>query len=221
MKMWKILGAALLSTAVTLTSTPSATAQEVAGAITVEEGKQVAKPLEGDQKAVVEKAIKTEEISLGTKTSNLALDRAVTAENRNGEVLVMIPITNEGSEYSNLTLMLDSTGQSVESYKEAHFFEETENSGRAVIWDNGKKIKDERVEATASDVDDYTTEGVGDAISELNRCLAAAGIPAWIIAAAGFVCSFASLPGFIACLIAAGVGGGTAGYCGIAAWSKL
>lgn len=132
--------------------------------------------------------------------------------------MVMVPIKNEGTQYSNLTLILDGQDK-VLSYGEAHFAEKSRISGHVTSWTDGKKTIDRDVYAPTNE--GVETQGIGDAISELNRCLSAAGIPAWIVAAATAVCSFGSIPGYIACLTAAGVGGGTAGYCGAAAWSKL
>ncbi|WP_315186713.1 hypothetical protein [Corynebacterium durum] len=227
MKIGKKISATVVAVSLMIGANSVANAQEQSAvknpsAVTVEDGKQATKPLSQEKKSVVDKAIDSGSVKVATEKKNLAVDKAITAENKEGQTLVMIPIINVGSKYSNLTLVLDTSSKKVEAYKEAHFFEESATAGRAVIWEDGKQIKDERVEATKEDLEKANAEeGIGDAISELNRCLSEAGIPAWIIAAAGFACSLASLPGYIACLVAAGVGGGTAGYCGASAWSKL
>lgn len=142
------------------------------------------------------------------------MDEAKTAVNDSGETLVIVALQDVGLEYSNLTVVLNEVGQ-IAGYSEAHF-DGDEDSGHVTAWLNGEKVRDDDVVSNGG-----TDRSVGDAVSELNRCLSDAGIPAWIIAAATAVCSFGSLPGYIACLTAVGVGGGTAGYCVGSAWNKL
>ncbi|HJD69113.1 MAG TPA: hypothetical protein K8V54_05170 [Corynebacterium kroppenstedtii] len=218
MQFNKIIIAATL--AVTAAASPAiAAADEVNDhGVSVENGKQIAKPLSSAQSAKISEAITRGELTLHTDPSNLSLPEAKAATNSNGETLVIVPIRNEGTEYSNLSVVFSESGN-IAGYSEAHFFEKTATSGHVTAWSNGDKVEDEDVSASQSEA--ISPRSAGDAISELNRCLSAAGIPAWVVAAATAVCSFGSLPGYIACLTAAGVGGGTAGYCGASAWDKL
>lgn len=215
-----IVATALVATTV---ATPSfATAvepgQQPTGVVSVEDGKQVAKPITTNQESKIKSAVENGELKLHTDSSNLSFDGAKTSTNSKGDTLVMVPIKNEGMEYSNLSVVFSQNGD-IADYSESHFVERTETAGHVTAWKSGEKVKDQEVSAPEGGT--TAPRSIGDAVSELNRCLSAAGIPAWIVAAATAVCSFGSLPGYIACLTAAGVGGGTAGYCGASAWDKL
>lgn len=200
---------------------PSALAETQPPSITVEEGRESAKELAPEQREAIDSALARGDISVNTDVENLAVGEAIVAENAENQNLVMIPIKNEGTEYSNLTLVLDEN-QRILSYSEAHFVEEDSTSGHVTSWTDGEKTLDRTVDASEVPAEgDPGTEGVPEAIDRLNDCLSAAGIPAWVVAAATAVCSFGSLPGYIACLTAAGVGGGTAGYCAGEAWEEL
>lgn len=162
-------------------------------------------------------AISSGAIALQVDSDEVDFAASTSTVNEAGETLVMLPLRNIGSEYSNVLVALDESGQ-ILNYAESHFTSYDEKSGHAKIWQDGELT----VDGDFSDEDaPLQTRGVGDAISALNDCLSAAGIPAWVVAAATAVCSFGSLPGYIACLTAAGVGGGTAGYCAAAAWDAL
>lgn len=65
------------------------------------------------------------------------------------------------------------------------------------------------------------TRGFKDALHELNSCLASAGIPAWVVAAATAAGSVGSWPGLAAYMLASGVAGGTVGFCLAKAKQKL
>ena len=215
-----MIATALVATAL---ATPSFTAafevdHRSADAVSVEDGKKVAKPISSDQESRIKSAIANDELKLHTDLSNLFFDGAIAATNSLGDTLAMVPLKNEGLEYSNLSIVFSHNGDIID-YSESHFVEKTQTSGHVTAWKNGDKVRDQQVSVPEGEV--IEPQSVGDAVRELNRCLSAAGIPAWVVAAATAVCSFGSLPGYIACLVAAGVGGGTAGYCGAAAWSKL
>ncbi|KAB3523099.1 hypothetical protein GC425_02825 [Corynebacterium sp. zg254] len=214
------IATALVATTITTPSFATAIEadQQSNSTISIEDGKQVAKPISPEQRSTIKSAVNNGDLKVQTDNSNLYYDGAKASVNSKGDTLVMIPIKNEGMEYSNLSVILSSSGD-IANYSESHFIEKTQTSGHVTAWNNGNKVKDQEVSAPQ----DATTaaRSVGDAVSELNRCLSAAGIPAWVVAAATAVCSFGSLPGYIACLTAAGVGGGTAGYCGASAWHKL
>ncbi|WP_146743796.1 hypothetical protein [Corynebacterium heidelbergense] len=189
-----------------------------ASTISLEDGKHVAKPISAQHTDSIKASIRGGPLSLHTNPSNLSFADAKSSTNSKGETLVMIPIINEGIEYSNISVVFSNQGD-IAGYNESHFVEKPSTSGHVTSWSNGKKIQDKDVSAPQGGI--TSPRSVGDAISELNRCLSAAGIPAWIVAAATAVRSYGSLPGYIACLTAAGVGGGTAGYCGASAWDKL
>lgn len=220
MRISSIIAATLVAAAAATSTATADTESNHQGrnVISVESGKKSAKPISSDQRQAIKSAVKSGVIELHTESRNLSFDERMTSTNSKGEVLVMVPIENEGMEYSNLTAVLSTEGD-ITGYSESHFSEKSETSGHITAWDGGKKVKDEDVSAPEGGV--VAPRSIGDAVSELNRCLSAAGIPAWVVAAATAVCSFGSLPGYIACLTAAGVGGGTAGYCGAAAWDKL
>lgn len=200
---------------------PAASAQQIQP-ITVENGQAVSRDLTADEQSVIQDSIAEGSLEVFTDESNIDFDAAIVADNEAGEAFVMLPIANEGMEYSNLTVVLNNE-QEIASYNETHFFEQSENSGRVIVWQEGEQIRDEVVvdESNVEDLPVASPAGIGDALSALNDCLSAAGIPAWVITAATAFCSFGSLPAYIACLVAAGVGGGTAGYCAAAAWDAL
>lgn len=219
----KTLTAVLLSSALVFPTavSPAAMANAQPTAVTVQDGAEQAKELTAEQRAAIDSTISDGDISLNTDSNNLAIDEAIAAEDSENQTLVMIPIKNEGTEYSNLSIVLDGE-QELLSYSEAHFVEKDSSSGHVTAWVDGKKTIDRVVDSSEATNDDgVQPQGLNEAFGELNRCLASAGIPAWIIAAATTVCSFGSVPGIIACMTALGVGGGTAGYCGAAAWDKL
>lgn len=122
-----------------------------------------------------------------------------------GYHFVTIPILNEGMTQSNLTVTFDSS-MAMTSYTEAHFVELSRNSGRVTVWNDGVLTNDK-----VSRSDGPAIQPLGF-WSDFNSCLASAGIPAWLIAGLGFLCS-ATGPGFAACVIAAGIGSGTVGFC--------
>lgn len=221
MRFGKTLIATLL--VATTFATPSFAAaveadQQTPGAVSVEHGKQVAKPISSAQASKIESAVENGALKLHTNASNLFFDGAKASTNSKGETLVMVPIKNEGMEYSNLSVVFSHKGDIAE-YTEWHFVEKTQTSGHVTAWKDGEKVKDEVVSAPEGVTG--APRSIGDAVSELNRCLSSAGIPSWIVAAATAVCSLASAPGIIACLTAAGVGGATAGYCVASAWHKM
>ena len=154
-------------------------------------------------------------ITVHTDTQNLEWDKAsvgVLGEN----TIVTVPLANEGTQWSNLTAVYNPNGD-LQTFSEGHFTAHTASSGHAVIYSNGTKVTDKDVAAP----DVAVAVGVGDAISELNSCLSAAGIPAWVVAAATAACSTTGWVGIAACYTAAGVGGGTVGYCVGKASQKL
>lgn len=115
---------------------------------------------------------------------------------------------------------MDPEGQ-VQDYTEGHFKEISSTSGRVTVYQNGKLASD-RISEAKEDPIPVTTYGIKDAIGELNSCLSAAGIPAWVVAAATAACSAAGgWAGILACYTAAGVAGGTVGYCSGKAAKKL
>lgn len=107
-----------------------------------------------------------------------------------------------GDDYDNISAQVTEAFDIV-SYTEAHFTELPEqNGGHALIYQDGELL-----------VDDFFSNAVSTASwSELNSCLSSAGIAAWLVAAAMVACS-ASGPGLVVCLIGAGIGAGTVGYC--------
>lgn len=184
----------------------------------MEAGKQAAEPISPDQVSEVKAAIDGGDLKLHTDTSNLSFDRAIVSTNSKGETLAMVPIKNEGMDIGNFSVVFSNSGDIVD-YSETHFVEKTKTSGHITNWRDGKLALDQ--DAYALESDGTADRSVQDALAELNRCLSSAGIPAWVFGVASIACSFGSLPGYIACLTAAGAAGGTAGYCGAGAWSKL
>lgn len=127
-----------------------------------------------------------------------------------GQSLVSVPLKNSESEWSNISFHFDEDAQLV-GYAEAHFTPLSNTSGKAEVYQDGKIVINDIFEAEDNGMTFY---GIKDAIGELNSCLSAAGIPAWIVAAASVACSAAGgWAGIIACYTAAGIFGGTVGYC--------
>lgn len=153
-------------------------------------------------------------IKVHTDVKNLQWDKASVGV-LGANTVVTVPLANEGSQWSNLTAVYDTAGQ-LQTFSEGHFTEHNATSGHALIYSDGAKVTDKDV--TASNV---STRSIGDAIGELNNCLSAAGIPAWVVAAATAACSTTGWVGIAACYTAAGVGGGTVGYCVGKAAKKL
>lgn len=158
-------------------------------------------------------------IKLNTAPDNLNWENASALEIE-GTTVVTVPLKNEGTQWSNLTVTMDPEGQ-VQDYTEGHFKEISSTSGRVTVYQNGKLASD-RISEAKEDPIPVTTYGIKDAISELNSCLSAAGIPAWVVAGATAACSAAGgWAGILACYTAAGVAGGTVGYCSGKAAKKL
>lgn len=153
-------------------------------------------------------------VTVHTDAKNLQWDKASVGV-LGANTIVTVPLANEGSQWSNLTAVYNSAGD-LQTFSEGHFTEHSATSGHALIYSDGAKVTDKDV--TASNV---STRSIGDAIGELNNCLSAAGIPAWVVAAATAACSTTGWVGIAACYTAAGVGGGTVGYCVGKASKKL
>lgn len=158
-------------------------------------------------------------IKLNTAPSNLNWENASALEVE-GVKMVTVPIENEGTQWSNLTVTLNSQGQ-IQDYTEGHFREISDTSGRVTVYQNGNLASD-RISEVKEDPVPVTTYGIRDAIGELNSCLSAAGIPAWVVAGASAACTaVGGWLGILACYAAAGVASGTVGYCSGKAAKKL
>lgn len=161
----------------------------------------------------VQEKIARGDITVNTAIENLHFEHASWTHIDSSHGALTIPITDDGSQHSNLTVLIDDDNN-VMTYTEAHFTTFTEFSGHMTLWHDGTMVQDRFVTAPHNDI---SPQGFNEAYDALNRCLSNAGVPAWIIAAAGFVCTLGSIPGVIACLVASGVGGYTAGKCARAA----
>ena len=158
-------------------------------------------------------------IALNTDPKNLNWTGA-SAYDVEGTLVVTVPLKNEGTQWSNLTVALNQD-QEIENYTEAHFYELSDTSGRVTVYQDGELTTDRVSEAKEEPVR-VTTFGLRDAVGELNSCLSAAGIPAWVVAGATAACSaFGGWAGLLACYTASGVAGGTVGYCAGKAAKKL
>lgn len=150
-------------------------------------------------------------IKVHTGKENLNWDRA-SAIGIDDIYVVTVPLDNEGTQWSNLTVTFDSEGK-ISGYTEGHFTELSETSGKVTVYNDGQLITD-KVSVAQPDPIQVTTFSIGDAVRELNSCLSAAGIPAWIVAGASAACTaVGGWAGILACYAAAGVAGGTVGYC--------
>ena len=219
MSTWKTVLSSTLLVALTFTGVATvapATAAETSHTQTAESSYQ---QLGGEQATGHLNTLKSQVTAQGavtvhTDAKNLQWDKASVGV-LGANTIVTVPLANEGSQWSNLTAVYNSSGD-LQTFSEGHFTAHSATSGHALIYSDGVKVTDKDV--TANNV---STRSIGDAIGELNNCLSAAGIPAWVVAAATAACSTTGWVGIAACYTAAGVGGGTVGYCVGKASAKL
>lgn len=167
----------------------------------------------------VQQAIASDAIVVQAQAHELQWDHATVIPVDGAHKAVTVPVDRGAdSAFSNLTLLTDNEGNVI-TYTEAHFTSTSPWSGHMKLWTDGVLTQDRDVvtEVAPPNKGEYGPDGFNEAYNALNRCLANAGVPAWIIAAAGFVCTLANIPGVNACLVASGVGGYTAGKCARAA----
>lgn len=169
-----------------------------------------------DQAKAVSDAITSGRVDTKASKDLIDIDNTLVTPIPGEGTLSYTPLAIAGAEYSNITILFDSEGE-VTHYTESHLRELSENSGGVKSWANGNLVQDRVVTAPEDAFADISPQDLGSAWAELNRCLSSAGIPAWIVAAAGVVCSLGSVPGIVACLTTLGVGAGTAGWCGASA----
>lgn len=170
---------------------------------------------------LIKAAISDGRIVLHVAETDLDFGAASETDAGLGNTAVTIPVDRgPSSEHSNLTVLFNQS-RGITGYVEAHFDSHSDFAGHMMLWHDGQLVENRSITLSpASDIafnDENTPLGFNEAYHALNTCLADAGVPAWIIAAAGFVCTLATIPGVIACLVASGVGGYTAGKCARAA----
>lgn len=164
-------------------------------------------------------------VKVHTETANFDWDNAYVGE-LDGKNVVTVPLLNVGDGWSNFTAYY-SEDQTIEDYTEGYFKQLSEDSGSVKIFLNGMLatdgvFKDSDAPSTPENSGRATSVmGVKDAIAELNSCLSAAGIPAWLVAGAAALCSTTGWAGILACYAGAGIAGGTVGYCVGKASQKL
>ncbi|WP_392507513.1 hypothetical protein ACF3NT_11270 [Naumannella halotolerans] len=126
----------------------------------------------------------------------------------NGLIVVATP-TRGVDAGSNFTVAFDASSGEVVQTAEAHLKQTSESSGIAKMWKDGVSVVDK--EFTNRDALNLgpTADGF---IERLNRCLSNAGIPAWLLAAAAAGCGLGPAAAKIACIVALGIGAGTASY---------
>lgn len=160
-------------------------------------------------------------------SSGLSLDvGGATAWKISGtQMLLQVPIASGQGVLapSALTVVLDAASQSILSTAETTFTPIDQNSGVVKAWSNGEKQLDTRVIAAGVSqgtgmVSPQAAVGSGDWWNTLNACLAAQGVPAWVLTAVTAICTGAcALTAGIGCILciaaAAGFGSGVVTYC--------
>lgn len=116
------------------TAPPSIEAQKV----TTAEGKKLVDEVK--KQASPDGAIK-----LNTAPDNLNWENASALEIEDTTVIT-VPLKNEGTQWSNLTVTMNPEGQ-IQDYSEGHFKEISSTSGRVTVYQNGKLASDRISEA--------------------------------------------------------------------------
>lgn len=129
--------------------------------------------------------------------------------------IISIPITKLHPG-SNVSIALK--GGSIQQVVESHFSTVSAGSGLARVWRDGRVIVDGLFSVSSPSgrgvyLDGGSGRTQGFSLDKVNRCLSNAGVPAWLVAAAGFACGIPEPATKIICIIGLGIGAGTLSFC--------
>lgn len=163
-------------------------------------------------------------------SSGLALDeaRAQAWDINSTQYVVQVPISQGQGVLapSALTLIVEKSSRLAVSTAETTFTQVNASSGVVRAWSNGVKQVEKRVVAAVdagaitrgATVSPQAAVGSGKWWNTLNACLAAQGVPAWVLTAVIAICTGAcALTAGVGCILcvaaAAGFGTGVVSYC--------